>query len=131
MADATRKAPAPKAKKVTTPTAKTGAADAKTRVEKTEPTKATMKKITSTAGNGKSSKSPVSTVAAKNTPAPRKFEENKATVGRKKIISGEERYRMIAEAAYFRAESHHFESDPVRNWIEAERDIAVLLGENK
>ena len=59
----------------------------------------------------------------KKTAAPRK------TAG-KKIVSDEQRYRMIAEAAYFRAESRHFKSDPVRDWIEAERDIALLLGED-
>ena len=42
-------------------------------------------------------------------------------------VSDEQRYRMIAEAAYYRAESNHFKSDPVRDWIEAEKDIAALL----
>ena len=44
-------------------------------------------------------------------------------------ISEEQRYRMIAEAAYYRAESRQFKSDPIRDWIEAERDIAILLRE--
>ena len=43
------------------------------------------------------------------------------------MVSDEQRYRMIAEAAYYRAESNHFKSDPVRDWIEAEKDIAALL----
>ena len=42
-------------------------------------------------------------------------------------VSDEQRYRMIAEAAYYRAESNHFKSDSVRDWIEAEADIAALL----
>ena len=42
-------------------------------------------------------------------------------------ISDEVRYRMIGEAAYYRAEKNHFKSDPVRDWIEAESDIARLL----
>ena len=47
-------------------------------------------------------------------------------------ISDEVRYRMIGEAAYYRAEKNHFKSDPVRDWIEAESDIARLLaGGNK
>ena len=49
----------------------------------------------------------------------------------KRAITDEQRYRMIAEAAYYRAESRHFKSDSVRDWIEAERDIAILLGEDK
>ena len=36
---------------------------------------------------------------------------------------------MIAEAAYYRAESCEFKSDPLRDWIEAEKDIAILLSE--
>ena len=43
------------------------------------------------------------------------------------VISDEQRYKMIAEAAYYRAESSQFQSDPVRDWIEAEKDIAALL----
>ena len=44
-------------------------------------------------------------------------------------ITAEQRYRMIAEAAYYRAETCQFKSDPLRDWIEAERDIAILLRE--
>jgi outer membrane biosynthesis protein TonB len=46
-------------------------------------------------------------------------------------VSAEQRYRMIAEAAYYRAESNHFKSDSVRDWIEAESDIAALLSGSK
>ena len=44
-------------------------------------------------------------------------------------VTPEERWRMIAEAAYYRAESCQFKSDPLRDWIEAEQDIAILLRE--
>ena len=47
------------------------------------------------------------------------------------IVSDEQRYRMIAEAAYYRAERNQFKSDHVRDWIDAERDIAALLGGGK
>lgn len=63
--------------------------------------------------------------AKKAVPAPAK----RKAVAVKQVVSDEQRYRMIAEAAYYRAESRHFKSDPVRDWIEAERDIALLLGE--
>lgn len=46
-------------------------------------------------------------------------------------VSDEQRYRMVAEAAYYRAESSQFKSDPVRDWIEAEKDIAILLASRK
>ena len=47
------------------------------------------------------------------------------------VVSDEQRYRMVAEAAYYRAESNQFKSDPVRDWIEAESDIATLLSVSK
>ena len=43
------------------------------------------------------------------------------------VVSDEQRYRMVAEAAYYRAESNQFKSDPLRDWIEAEKDINALL----
>ena len=46
-------------------------------------------------------------------------------------VTPEERWRMVAEAAYYRAESNHFKSDPLRDWIEAEQDIAALLNGRK
>jgi hypothetical protein len=69
-------------------------------------------------------------VATKKIVTPRQSAGGKA-VAAKRIVSDEQRYRMIAEAAYYRAESRHFKSDPVRDWIEAERDIIILLGENQ
>jgi hypothetical protein len=68
--------------------------------------------------------------AVKKTATPRASAGKKAAAV-KQTVSDEQRYRMIAEAAYYRAESCHFKSDPVRDWIEAERDIALLLGENR
>ena len=43
------------------------------------------------------------------------------------VLSDEQRYRMVAEAAYYRAEKNQFKSDPLRDWIEAEKDINALL----
>lgn len=40
-----------------------------------------------------------------------------------------QRYRMIAEAAYYRAERRGFQGgDPVQDWIEAEAEINRILG---
>lgn len=45
-------------------------------------------------------------------------------------ITPEERYLMIAEAAYYRAESRGFVGgDPARDWVEAEAEIKMRLGE--
>ena len=97
--------------------------------KKAEPKKAATKKVAPAAatGNGKVAKA---TAAVKKTPAPRKPAATKAPAGTKRV-SHEQRYRMIAEAAYFRAESCQFQSDPIRDWIEAERDIAILLSEDE
>jgi hypothetical protein len=44
-----------------------------------------------------------------------------------KIISAQERYHMIDEAAYYRAEKSGFQVDPHENWIAAEKEIDELL----
>ncbi|MDR0577148.1 MAG: DUF2934 domain-containing protein [Candidatus Accumulibacter sp.] len=74
-------------------------------------------------------KSPAKPAAVKKTPVLQAPVEKMPV--EKRIVDGEQRYRMIAEAAYFRAERCDFKSDPVRDWIEAERDIAILLGEDE
>ena len=38
-------------------------------------------------------------------------------------LSPEERRRRIAEAAYFRAQAASFRTDPVADWLAAEREI--------
>jgi len=41
-----------------------------------------------------------------------------------------ERHRMIAEAAYFRAERRHFQGGcPVQDWLEAEREVEQRLAQ--
>jgi len=43
-------------------------------------------------------------------------------------VSAEERARMVAEAAYFRAQRRGFRNgDPVRDWAEAEAEIDAML----
>ena len=72
--------------------------------------------------------------AAKKPAAKKADAANKPTVAKPAKgmkVTDEQRYRMVAEAAYYRAESNQFKSDPLRDWIEAEKDIATLLnGEN-
>ena len=47
------------------------------------------------------------------------------------VLSDEQRYRMVAEAAYYRAEKNQFKSDPLRDWIDAESDISKLISGKK
>jgi hypothetical protein len=77
-----------------------------------------------TASKPAASKKPAVAKTAAAKPAPKSPE-----VGA--IITGEQRYRMVAEAAYYRAELHQFMSDPLRDWIEAESEIAARLGDSK
>lgn len=43
-------------------------------------------------------------------------------------ISAEERYRLIAEAAYYRAEKRGFQGgDPAQDWIQAEKEVEAKL----
>ena len=55
---------------------------------------------------------------------------SKKTSTKAMTVTGEQRYRMVAEAAYYRAERNQFKSDPLHDWIEAENDIASLLSGN-
>ncbi|MEI7429502.1 MAG: DUF2934 domain-containing protein [Betaproteobacteria bacterium] len=67
-------------------------------------------------------------VAVKKPPAAKPAAKKPAS--KAMIVTDEQRYRMVAEAAYYRAESNQFKSDPVRDWIQAESDIATLLSGN-
>jgi len=67
--------------------------------------------------------------AAVKTPAAAKKPAAKAA--KATVLSDEQRYRMVAEAAYYRAEKNQFKSDPLRDWIDAENDISKLLGGSK
>lgn len=68
-------------------------------------------------------KAPVKAGAVKTVAAKRANQ----SAGKAMTVSAEQRYRMVAEAAYYRAETNHFKSDPLRDWIEAESDITTLL----
>ena len=117
--------------------------------EMTKKTTTAAKKPKPAAANVKAAKKPAVTAVAKKAAAKavaKKAPEAKAPAAKKTAkpaaktaapsaapakpvmrVSDEQRYRMVAEAAYYRAESNHFKSDPVRDWIEAESDITMLL----
>lgn len=43
----------------------------------------------------------------------------------------EERFRMIEQAAYFRAERVGFSGDPAEHWAAAEKDVDKILARKK
>jgi hypothetical protein len=65
--------------------------------------------------------------AAKKTAAGTKSKSSKIT--KTVEITAEERWRMIAVAAYHKAEKQDFASgQEMDNWLEAEREVDQLLG---
>ena len=128
MAETTRK---PAAKTVSKAAATKSTAPAKAKTKTTPPVAAAPARKSGAATKTTApTASPRSTAPkAASTTAGRKTVKAVKTTLRATsvVISDEQRYKMIAEAAYFRAESSQFTSDPVRDWIEAEKDIATLL----
>lgn len=61
----------------------------------------------------------------KKVAAPRKTAAKRAAA--KSAVTPEQRYCMIAEAAYFHAERRGFKGDPVQDWVAAEAEIEALL----
>lgn len=100
-------------KKKTSPSAAKTTASAKSTVKKPVAAKvAAPKKVVA--------------VAPKKTAAPKKPAAKRATAA-KSTVTPEQRYCMVAEAAYYHAERQGFMGDPVQNWIAAEAEIAALL----
>jgi hypothetical protein len=61
---------------------------------------------------------------AKTRAARKPFTENKP----KQAVSPDERRRMIAEAAYFRADKRGFTGgDPLGDWLAAEKQVDAML----
>lgn len=85
---------------------------------------ATAKKKTTAAH--KAASKPRKAAARKKAPAAKKkTTRKKSATG---AVSVEERHRMIAEAAYYKALERGPEgTDPYRDWIEAEAEIDALL----
>ena len=63
--------------------------------------------------------------------APKKKAVAAAKPAPAKTISPEERFKMIEQAAYFRAEKHGFQVDPQANWIAAEKEVDAILAKGK
>jgi len=84
---------------------------AKKAVKKTAPRAATTKKT-----------------AAK--PAVRKKKAAPRRTPKKTVLSAEQRWRLVAEAAYLRAEQRGFaDGNPVDDWLAAEAEISTRVGQ--
>lgn len=94
------------------------AASKKATVKKTAVKKAPAKKATT-------KKAVAKKTATKKAAAPAR--KPAATGNKTPRISTEQRQRMIAEAAYLRAESLGFCSDPKEDWLTAEAEVDARL----
>lgn len=105
------------------PTRKTAPASAKkpTAVVKAAVKKAPVKKAAAAKAPAKKP------VAAAKKPAVK----SPAAPAAKGSLTPEQRYMMVAEAAYYRAERQGFMGDPAQDWIAAEAEIAALLSRRK
>lgn len=75
---------------------------------------------------------PIRTAATKAAAAPTVTRATLKTRPARPPISGEDRYRMIAEAAYFRAEQRGFAPGyELADWLAAEIDIEGLLDDGR
>ena len=80
-------------------------------------------------------KSPAKKATSRATPAPSKAKGNSEAAGAKTLVARtiggvtpEQRYRMICDAAYFRAERRGFVGgNAVQDWLDAESEIDDLL----
>jgi hypothetical protein len=68
-------------------------------------------------------------VAAKKTTAAKPAASRSSKAKSIKNVTPEQRYRMICDAAYFRAEKRNFAPEnEVQDWLDAEAEINRLLG---
>ena len=81
------------------------------------PRNAAASKNTAPHGNAKKA-------AARSKAAPRESAKKSAS---RRQVSPEERFQMIQQAAYFRAEKEGFSCDPWKCWVAAEAEIDAQL----
>ena len=70
----------------------------------------------------------VKKAAARKNAAPRRAAKK---TGLEKQPSPEERYRLIQEAAYFKAEKEGFNCDPSKCWLIAEAEVDAQLANSR
>jgi len=87
-------------------------------------TKTPAKKV-STKANGKK---PAATVARKTVTKAKKATPSKVEAAPPHTVTPEERWRMVAEAAYLRAEKRGFSGgNPTDDWLAAEAEVDKIL----
>ena len=70
--------------------------------------------------------------AVKKSAAPKPSKKPPVANSKQITLNPEERYRMIAVAAYYRAEKRGFISgDPARDWVDAETEVEHLIGKSQ
>lgn len=106
-----------------------------------KPTKTVTKKATPEAASAKATVAKAAAKSSAAAPATAKTAPARSTVASKpaakqpaaKVISSEERHRLIAEAAYLLAEKRGFQGgSPEQDWFDAAAQVdQVIMGSNK
>ncbi len=97
----------------------------------TEKAAATLKAAVKKPAAGKTAAAKTVTSAAKKSTVAAKKPAAKRASSAKPVFTPEQRYLMVAEAAYYRSERQGFMGDPVQNWVEAEAEIEALFSGKK
>lgn len=70
--------------------------------------------------------------AVKKSAAPKPSKKPPVDNSKQITLNPEERYRMIAVAAYYRAEKRGFiGGDPAQDWVDAEAEVERLIGKSQ
>ncbi|MBW2526365.1 MAG: DUF2934 domain-containing protein [Deltaproteobacteria bacterium] len=112
MPSAANLGPKPRAKRAATKTK--AKATSKTRAASSRKERPKRKRTSSTTA---AKKTKGRTSQRRKAATPSNYDETPAP------LSPEERYRRIQDAAYFIAERHEFQGDPISFWLEAEREV--------
>jgi len=88
---------------------------------------AEVKNVSGTAA-GKKKKTTRKKTAAPRKTAAKVAKKTTARKAQRKAVTPEQRYRLVAEAAFLKAEQRGFEGgDPVQDWLDAEQEVEGSL----
>jgi DUF2934 family protein len=83
-------------------------------------------------GEARSTRKKAKTVKPEKLPVRRQSVRRAAIASGNSKVTPDERHRMIAEAAYHRAEQRGFTNgDPLQDWLEAEAQIEIQLRDGR
>jgi len=89
---------------------------------------AEVKQVRGSASSKKKTTTRKKTTTVRKTAAKVAKKKTPARKAQRKALTPEQRYRLVAEAAFLKAEQRGFVGgDPVRDWLEAEQEVESSL----